>query len=193
MTTLSPANLQKLILELILELKSPSGSSVPTLVKGVVARVGDESPDAKKDWTKKLGRSLKKLLAEGKVVKVKQSYKLPGVEFVDESSAGLEIIDVKVGSGLEVQAGSTVKVGYEGKLENEAGATFDKAGNFEFTVGIGEVIKGWDVGLLNMKVGGTRKLIVPSKLGYGKRGSGKEIPPNSNLFFTITLKSLTNP
>ena len=72
---------------------------------------------------------------------------------------------------------------------------FDSASKFSFLLGAGEVIKGWDQGVAGMRVGGKRKLVVPSKLGYGKRGSGKRgevgsIPPDATLHFVISLKSV---
>ena len=65
-----------------------------------------------------------------------------------------------------------------------------KAGKFTFTLGAGDVIKGWDLGVAGMRVGEKARLVVPPKLGYGKRGSGKEIPPDSTLIFELTLKAI---
>ena len=84
--------------------------------------------------------------------------------------------------------GDTVTVAYKGTLDD--GYEFDKATKFTFVLGAGDVIKGWDLGIANMKVGGKRKLIVPSKLGYGKRGCKPDIPPNATLNFIVTLKGL---
>ena len=129
---------------MIAEQRSSTGSSVPALVKVLVARCAplDDPSTASKDWTKKVTRALKKLVADGKVVKFKASYKLPGVEFASEEEAGILQEDFKVGEGRSfVVAGCTVKVAYEGRLDNASGAVFDKAANFDFTVGIGEVIK----------------------------------------------------
>ena len=67
---------------------------------------------------------------------------------------------------------------------------FDASSKFEFTLGAGEVIKGWDQGIASMRVGGERELFVPSKLGYSKRGASPEIPPNADLFFRVTLKKI---
>ncbi|OEU14848.1 peptidyl-prolyl cis-trans isomerase, partial [Fragilariopsis cylindrus CCMP1102] len=85
--------------------------------------------------------------------------------------------------------GDTVTVAYKGTL-NSNGYLFDSAKNFTFVLGAGDVIKGWDQGIQNMKVGHKRKLIVPSQLGYGKRGCKPDIPPNSILNFIITLKKI---
>jgi FKBP-type peptidyl-prolyl cis-trans isomerase len=84
--------------------------------------------------------------------------------------------------------GDTVTVAYKGTLDN--GYMFDSATKFTFTLGAGDVIKGWDQGIIDMKLGSKRKLIVPSKLGYGKRGCKPDIPPNSTLNFIITLKNI---
>jgi FKBP-type peptidyl-prolyl cis-trans isomerase len=100
---------------------------------------------------------------------------------------GLLIKDEVVGSGEEVQAGKKLRVHYTGKFMD--GKPFDSSRGkdpFEVNLGSGTVIKGWEEGLVGMKVGGTRKLIVPPDLAYGKNGSGK-IPPNSKLYFEIEL------
>jgi peptidylprolyl isomerase len=98
--------------------------------------------------------------------------------------SGLKYVDVKVGEGATPKAGQNIKVKYAGTLEN--GQKFD-SGTFDFNVGQGEVIKGWDEGLLTMKVGGMRKLIIPPDLGYGARGAGNVIPPNATLLFDVEL------
>lgn len=98
------------------------------------------------------------------------------------------VVDEKVGAGPEVKEGSRVKVHYTGKLKN--GETFDSSVGrepFEVTVGKGEVIKGWDKGLVGMKQGGKRKLTIPHDLGYGEQGSPPKIPPRATLLFDIEL------
>lgn len=104
------------------------------------------------------------------------------------AEATVDITDVKIGKGPVAVSGDTVIMKYEGKLEN--GVTFDASNSFPFTLGAGDVIKGWDIGISGMQVAGVRKLVVPSKLGYGKRGSAPDIPPNADLFFTVTLKKI---
>jgi FKBP-type peptidyl-prolyl cis-trans isomerase len=98
------------------------------------------------------------------------------------------IEDIKVGDGVEVKKGDTVSVHYIGTLQD--GTEFDnskKRGQpFEFTVGGGQVIKGWDEGLVGMKVGGSRILVIPAEMAYGERGIGP-IPPNATLVFAIEL------
>ena len=101
----------------------------------------------------------------------------------------LGTVDVTVGQGPAAKAGDKVKVQYTGTLTN--GTEFDssrKAGKpFEFTLGRGEVIKGWDQGVAGMKFGGKRKLTIPPSLGYGARGAGGVIPPNATLLFDVEL------
>jgi len=89
----------------------------------------------------------------------------------------------------KAQVGDVLTMAYEGKLADN-GHQFDAASNFTFVLGAGEVIKGWDQGVAGMVVGGKRKLIVPPKLGYGKRGSAPDIPPNATLQFVVTLKNI---
>ena len=111
-----------------------------------------------------------------------------------KSQGGIKYEDLKEGEGPEVKPGDWVKVDYTGWLE-ENGKTFDtsrKPGRkpLVFQVGLGKVIKGWDEGLVGMKVGGRRKLYIPSELAYGARGAGKDIPPNANLVFDVELVSI---
>ena len=104
-------------------------------------------------------------------------------------SNGLVIEDVKISDGQEVEKFNIVTVNYTGLLED--GSKFDSSldpgrSPFRFTVGAGQVIKGWDEGLMGMKVGGKRKLTIPPELGYGSRDNGP-IPANSTLIFEIDL------
>jgi FKBP-type peptidyl-prolyl cis-trans isomerase len=103
--------------------------------------------------------------------------------------------DVKVGKGAEAKAGQNVSVHYTGWLYDEAapdhkGKKFDSSrerGPFDFPLGAGRVIKGWDQGVQGMKVGGQRTLVIPANLGYGARGAGGVIPPNATLLFDVEL------
>lgn len=105
------------------------------------------------------------------------------------TSSGLQYIDLKVGTGATAQAGQTVNVHYTGWLENgkKFDSSVDRGQPFSFPLGAGRVIKGWDEGVQGMKVGGKRKLIIPSSLGYGARGAGGAIPPNATLIFEVEL------
>jgi len=110
------------------------------------------------------------------------------------TASGLEYEDTTVGEGAEAKAGDHVSVHYTGWLRNadgSAGAKFDSSRDrnepFEFPLGAGHVIQGWDQGVQGMKVGGTRRLIIPAALGYGARGAGGVIPPNATLIFDVEL------
>jgi peptidylprolyl isomerase len=101
----------------------------------------------------------------------------------------LVIEDIQLGDGKEVVKGALITTQYHGFLED--GSTFDSSYErgkpFQCVIGTGRVIKGWDQGLMGMKVGGKRKLFVPSHLGYGERQFGAHIKPHSNLIFEIEL------
>ena len=107
--------------------------------------------------------------------------------------SGLQYEDVKVGDGGEAKAGHHVHVHYTGWLFNDGvqGAKFDSSRDrndpFAFSLGAGQVIKGWDEGVAGMKIGGKRTLIIPPQLGYGSRGAGGVIPPNATLKFDVEL------
>ncbi|NEX61166.1 FKBP-type peptidyl-prolyl cis-trans isomerase [Noviherbaspirillum galbum] len=110
------------------------------------------------------------------------------------TESGLQYDDLTVGSGEEARAGNHVTVHYTGWLQNSdgsAGRKFDSSKDrndpFEFPLGAGHVIKGWDEGVQGMKVGGVRRLTIPAALGYGARGAGGVIPPNATLIFEVEL------
>ena len=103
---------------------------------------------------------------------------------------GLIIENMEIGDGTKAQDYNKVVVNYTGKLED--GSIFDSSlnpgrGPFTFTLGVGSVIKGWDIGVKGMKVGGRRRLTVPPELGYGDKGAGSVIPPGATLIFDVDL------
>lgn len=103
----------------------------------------------------------------------------------------LKIEDINEGTGSAVKSGDIAEVNYLGTLLNgqKFDSSYDRSQTFSFTVGGGEVIEGWDKGLVGMKIGGKRKLIIPSDMAYGPQGVGG-IPPNSPLIFEIELVSI---
>jgi peptidylprolyl isomerase len=107
--------------------------------------------------------------------------------------SGLRIIDIKTGTGPVPQAGQTVTVNYtgwlyvDGKKGTKFDSSLDRGQPITFTLGQGQVIKGWDEGLATMHVGGKRTLIIPPDLGYGARGAGGVIPPGATLMFDVDL------
>ena len=108
---------------------------------------------------------------------------------MSSAPSGLIVEDINIGEGAAAAAGQKVTVHYTGWLTN--GAKFDSSKDrndpFVFPLGGGRVIKGWDEGVLGMKVGGKRKLTIPPALGYGARGAGSVIPPNATLVFEVEL------
>ncbi len=109
-----------------------------------------------------------------------------------ENKMELKIVDTIEGTGKVVEKGQTLRVHYRGTLEDgtQFDSSFDRGEPLQFIVGIGQVIKGWDDGLLGLKVGGKRTIHIPSELGYGARGAGRAIPPHSNLIFEVELMEI---
>jgi len=110
---------------------------------------------------------------------------------MNTTPSGLEYQDLKKGSGEPATRGDIVTVHYTGWLKD--GKVFDSSlggESFSFKLGVGEVIAGWDEGITLMMVGGKRKLWIPPELGYGRRGSLPEIPPNAELIFEVELVAL---
>jgi FKBP-type peptidyl-prolyl cis-trans isomerase FkpA len=114
---------------------------------------------------------------------------------VTTTTAPYSQTDLVVGTGAVLNNGNTATVAYTGWLHDSSktdakGAQFDTSVSFTFLVGFGRVIKGWDQGLLGMRVGGQRRLVVPPELAYGSSGSGSSIPPNATLVFDVRLLSV---
>jgi peptidylprolyl isomerase len=115
----------------------------------------------------------------------------PEIDFPDgPPPTDLEVVDLTDGDGREAAAGDTAVVHYVG-VAYSSGEEFDASWNrgesFAFALGGGQVIAGWDQGVVGMKVGGRRRLVIPPHLGYGDRGAGSAIPPGETLIFVVDL------
>ncbi|KAI0958860.1 hypothetical protein AcV7_004560 [Taiwanofungus camphoratus] len=163
--------------------KAEDGKAVPSGAEETPspAKVNGDAQEKKGKKEKEKGEKEKSKKDGGE----KEKPKAEGKE--KELAGGLKVRDHKVGTGPQAKAGDMVSMRYVGKLQN--GKTFDqnvKGDPFKFRLGKGEVIKGWDVGVAGMQVGGERLLVVPPSMGYGKKKSGP-IPPNSTLTFECKL------
>ena len=108
---------------------------------------------------------------------------------MNTTDSGLQYTDTVIGDGESPKQGDKVVVHYTGKLEDgtKFDSSLDRNRPFEFTIGVGQVIRGWDEGVMSMRIGGKRTLTIPSELAYGDRGAGKVIPPNATLVFDVEL------
>jgi len=170
------------VIEAIRALQSPGGSSraaIGKYVQGKWPGAGDP---------KQLKNAFKRGVGQGKLRQVGQKFVVAGDPEVEAPALEpLEVEDVALGdAGRLVEDGDEVSVSYVGTLV-DGGTEFDR-GEISFVVGEGEVIKGWDQGVKGMGVGGRRVLVVPARLGYGKRGSPPDIPGGAALRFAMTLK-----
>ena len=176
---MAPSVLDKVI-DAIETLAEPGGASRVAIAKFVKGKHGEVS-------AVHLKKALAAGVAKGKLLQSGQRFALVGVEIAARAD-GFEKHVLKAGKsdGRKAQVGDQVDVAYVGTLEAD-GSQFDRAAHFKFTLGAGEVIKGWDRGVGGMVEGEKVRLVVPPELGYGKRGSGKEIPPSATLVFEVTL------
>ena len=112
---------------------------------------------------------------------------------VVQTASGLGYVDLVDGQGARPAAGDSVSVHYTGWLKDgtKFDSSLDRGQPFEFAIGRGRVIRGWDEGVASMKVGGKRKLIIPAHLGYGERGAGGVIPPGATLIFEVEWLGVT--
>ena len=130
--------------------------------------------------------ALKKGVAGGKLEQTGQSFRVAGDAPVEKPADETVVVeDAAEGEGPAAELGDEVSMNYRGTLDD--GHCFDEGKNFKFTLGNKDVIKGWDEGILGMKKGGRRTLVVPPKLGYGAKGSKPDIPPHATLHFDVTL------
>ena len=135
-------------------------------------------------------------VAAGSITAMPESALAQGAGKTMTTASGLQVTDTKVGTGASPKTGQICVMHYTGWLyENGAkGKKFDSSVDrgqpFEFPIGTGRVIKGWDEGVADMKVGGKRTLIIPPALGYGARGAGGVIPPNATLMFEVELLAI---
>lgn len=160
----------------------PKGSSRTAISKFLKEEFDYDNANA-------LKTALKKGVSTQKQVQSGQSFQVAGHVITVEEEKGIQQEDIRVGTdGPEAVQGDAVTVAYVGTLDN--GYQFDKASSFTFVLGAGDVIKGWDLGVLGMRKGGKRKLIVLSKYGYGKRGCAPDIPGGTMLHFIITMKQI---
>ncbi len=113
------------------------------------------------------------------------------------TASGLEYAILQDGNGASPRAGNVVTVQYTGWLDNQGqpgkkfDSSYDRNQPFSFRIGIGQVIQGWDEGVMTMKIGEKRRLFIPSNLGYGARGDGAVIPANANLIFDAELLNIS--
>jgi FKBP-type peptidyl-prolyl cis-trans isomerase len=113
-------------------------------------------------------------------------------ESLEQEKSNLMTEDLVLGTGAEAKTGDTVSVHYTGTLADgkKFDSSHDRGEPFEFTVGAGEVIEGWEKGITGMKVGGKRRLVIPPEMAYGETGSPPIIPPNATLTFEVELVSV---
>ena len=126
------------------------------------------------------------------IIKNQTQTQPPVVTETPKTMSQLKIEDLKIGTGPEVKSGDTISINYLGTLENgkKFDSSYDRGQPFETQIGVGQVIKGWDQGVVGMKVGGKRRLTIPPELGYGSQEIPNVIPANSTLIFEVELVAI---
>lgn len=163
-------------------LRSPGGSSRQAIAKYLKEHFEQDNAAA-------LKRALDKAVAEGKLTQNGQSFAIPGLEFdaPEDERVKIEVLREGFEESGRCQLGDNCYVDYEASLA-ETGEVFERSkGPFQFSIGYGEVIKGLEQGVSGMKVDETRRLTIPPKLAYGKRGSPPEVPGDATLVFEVTM------
>lgn len=159
----------------------------------VIAQLGggSETAIAAKLPTTETPESLQsaQLIAQSSETPITTAKKVEASKNYVTTASGLKYLDLVQGTGADPTAGQTVSVHYIGTLEDgtKFDSSRDRGAPFQFKLGAGQVIKGWDEGLSTMKIGGRRQLVIPPELGYGARGAGGVIPPNATLIFDVEL------
>jgi peptidylprolyl isomerase len=154
----------------------------------IAAGMPQNSPAAEQSV---VGQSAQTILAQANLLTQPETTPMSAesAENIVTTESGLQYIDIVEGTGEAPKKGQTVSVHYTGTLTNgdKFDSSRDRGQPFEFPLGAGRVIKGWDEGIASMKIGGQRQLIIPPDLGYGARGAGGVIPPNATLLFDVEL------
>jgi peptidylprolyl isomerase len=152
---------------------------------------GDPSPAVQGPVAGSPGGSCVNVATAAKVTSTTDLSKKPAIEVPDEAMpCELEVLDIVEGSGPAAKAGDPLTMKYVGVLYatgKQFDASWDRGQDFPFTLGAGNVIQGWDQGLVGMKAGGRRQLVIPPQLGYGDQGAGADIPPGATLIFVVDL------
>lgn len=178
--------------ELAVQLDSVAADKKAAVIKAIGDSAG-LGPAAAKEAVERVPWVVKDLISQDEADKLKKQLEDAGgkasVKKVVTKPSGLRHIDMKDGDGEPAKAGDGVEVHYTGWLRDgkKFDSSVDRNEPFEFPLGGGRVIKGWDEGVAGMKPGGKRRLIIPPELGYGARGAGDVIPPNAVLVFEVEL------
>lgn len=178
----APKTILDKVLVAIERLAAPGGSSRQAITKYLKEEFEYDNAPA-------LKRALTKAVADGKLIQDGQKFSIPGLEFEkpDDERVKIEVLQEGFKHSFPCDSGCQVTVDYIGKLA-ETGEVFDASqGPFVFNLGYGEVIKGWEEGVMGMKENEKRRLTIPPKLGYGKRGDPPDIPGDATLIFEVEM------